>query len=155
MCSLNGTEIRQDDTPAARLTSCYFLWQFIFINNWTRFFPQLIWQRTAVTWSLVWGCSERKCPAEQSWSFSIYWLLETHITAALRCRNLVHHQSVSRSLAHNSILLSSKQDCSTSVGKNLACKLYVRRMSFRLQSSLTSTALAGGFDVLLLHHLEV
>lgn len=95
ICSLNGTEIKQDDTPDSRLTSFYLCRgqtvRVYFFNNWTRFFPQLIWQRTAVTWSLVYRCSERKCPPEQSWSFSIYWLLETHTTAALRCRQLVHH----------------------------------------------------------------
>lgn len=95
ICSLNGTEIRQVDMPASRLTSHYLrrgeTVRVYFFNTWTRFFPQLIWQRTAVTWSLVYRYTERKCPPEQSWSFSICGLLETHFTAALRCQQLVHH----------------------------------------------------------------
>lgn len=113
ICSLNGTEIKQDDTPDSRLASCYLCWGqtvwVYFFNNWTRFFPQLIWQRTAVTWSLVYGCSKRKCPPEQK--LVIFNLLAAWDT---------HHCSIEMSAARPSL------DSPCSLAQNPVGNLWVK-----------------------------
>lgn len=58
----------------------------------------------------------KKCSLDLGWQLSIYWLVETHITAALSCQQLVHHHPLPSAKLITPSCLSAHTDWLNSVG---------------------------------------